>query len=180
MQMQHKIVFSGPVGAGKTTAISAISDLPPVSTEQEATDDTRLMKETTTVAMDYGSISLPGKSLIHLYGTPGQGRFDFMWKLLSDGAIGLVLILDHQATDPLKDMTTYLDAFSETFNQSNTVIGINKLSRDKGEGLNEYYKELKKRDYILPLMEVDAREKNDVAMLVEGLLFNIDPYLKGV
>lgn len=180
MQAQHKIVFSGPVGAGKTTAIGAISDRPPVSTEQKATDEIRHMKETTTVAMDYGSIRLPDDSVIHLYGTPGQERFNFMWQLLSQGAIGLVLILDNQSVDPLGDMTAYLDAFSDSFNPSNTVIGINKFSYESGPALSDYHHQLKQRNYMLPVMEIDARDKNDVATLIQALLLNIDPYLTGV
>lgn len=178
--VQHKIVFSGPVGAGKTTAISAISDRAPVSTEQSATDQTRHMKDETTVAMDYGSIRLPDNSLVNLYGTPGQKRFDFMWDVLSSGAIGLVLLLDHSATDPRTDMDDYLNAFTNLFGQHNTVIGINKFTYNQGISLDAYHEALAERDILCPILEIDARDKSDVAMLIQSLLFNIDPCLQGV
>lgn len=73
-----KIIFTGPVGSGKTTAIATLSDEPPVCTNQNATDMTKEKKSKTTVAMDYGTMSLDAKEKIHLYGTPGQERFNFM------------------------------------------------------------------------------------------------------
>ncbi|VAW83248.1 putative ATP/GTP-binding protein [hydrothermal vent metagenome] len=100
----HKIIFTGPVGAGKTTAIASVSDVPLLSTEKSATDMTKNMKPNTTVALDYGSINLGGKERIHLYGTPGQERFDFMWDILTKGGIGLLLLLNNSRPDPFHDM----------------------------------------------------------------------------
>lgn len=180
MKAQYKIVFSGPVGAGKTTAITAISDRPPISTEQKATDETGKIKETTTVAMDYGSIRLADGNLINLYGTPGQQRFDFMWDILADGAIGLAIIVDHCAADPLADLATYVEAFREDFGQHNIVVGINKFRHGHGPGLEDYHRALLDRQLNSPVMEVDARDKSDVAMLLQALLFNIDPNLQSV
>ncbi|RKZ90665.1 MAG: GTP-binding protein, partial [Gammaproteobacteria bacterium] len=85
----YKIIFTGPVGAGKTTAITSISDVPPVGTDASASDMTKKRKGSTTVAMDYGILKLDGGEQIHLYGTPGQERFDFMWEILTTGGLGL-------------------------------------------------------------------------------------------
>ena len=68
----YKIIFAGPVGAGKTTSIASISDIEPLETEENATDEVRHLKEKTTVAMDYGLITLASGEHIHLYGVPGQ------------------------------------------------------------------------------------------------------------
>ena len=67
----NKIIFTGPVGSGKTTAIGAISDIPPVGTDVSCSDESALIKDTTTVAMDYSYISLDDGTRVHLYGTPG-------------------------------------------------------------------------------------------------------------
>ena len=96
----YKIIFTGPVGAGKSTAIAALSDVPPVTTDEQASDMTKDLKPTTTVAMDYGVMKLDGDERIHLYGTPGQERFNFMWDILSEGGLGLVMLLDNTRTDP--------------------------------------------------------------------------------
>ncbi len=76
----YKIIFAGPVGAGKTQAIRSLSDKEVVTTEELASDDVKMMKKTTTVAMDYGIMKLPTGEQVRLYGTPGQKRFDFMWE----------------------------------------------------------------------------------------------------
>ena len=86
-----KMVISGAVNAGKTEFIKAISEIEVVSTERRATDDTKLIKKETTVAMDFGRIAIADDLVLHLFGTPGQERFDFMWEILQKGAIGLLL-----------------------------------------------------------------------------------------
>lgn len=85
-----KLVVSGPVGAGKTTFVQTLSQTPVVATEAEASED--IGKANTTVAFDYGTLVLGGQEL-HLYGTPGQDRFSFMWEVLCEGALGLVLLV---------------------------------------------------------------------------------------
>lgn len=81
----HKIIFTGPVGAGKTTAITSISDVPTLRTDEIASDMTKNRKSETTVAMDYGILNLGNGERVHLYGTPGQERFNFMWDILTEG-----------------------------------------------------------------------------------------------
>jgi signal recognition particle receptor subunit beta len=85
-----KLVISGPVGAGKTTFVNTLSESPVVSTDELASEE--IGKRNTTVAMDFGTLSIDGIH-VHLFGTPGQDRFDFMWEVLSEGALGLLLLL---------------------------------------------------------------------------------------
>ena len=85
-----KIVITGPVGAGKSTLIRTLSETQVVDTDALASEN--IGKETTTVAMDYGTLHL-GDQLLYLFGTPGQDRFDFMWDVLSDGALGLLMLI---------------------------------------------------------------------------------------
>jgi hypothetical protein len=97
---EYKLIFTGTMGAGKTTAITSISEIPPVSTDvqrSEAGDDAKL---TTTAALDYGEVTLPRGDMLRLYGTPGQARFDFMWRILSEGALGVVVLVDNRRPDP--------------------------------------------------------------------------------
>ena len=92
----NKIIFSGTVGAGKSTAIAALSDIPPVSTEAMASDETAKLKRTTTVAMDYGVLNLPDGEKVMLYGTPGQERFDFDHEYAVTGRSLLLFELQHE------------------------------------------------------------------------------------
>jgi uncharacterized protein len=85
-----KLVISGPVGAGKSTFIRSLSETEVVDTDEAATEN--IGKAMTTVAMDFGTLNLDGQPL-YLFGTPGQDRFDFMWEILCEGALGLVLLV---------------------------------------------------------------------------------------
>lgn len=85
-----KFVVSGPVGAGKTTFIRSISQTEVVSTEEISSE--QIGKTHTTVAMDFGQIDV-GEHVLHLFGTPGQTRFDYMWDILSEGALGLIMLV---------------------------------------------------------------------------------------
>ena len=110
-----KIVFSGPMGAGKTQAIASLSDIPVVSTEVKNTDLHANTKALTTVGMDYGELVLEGGINIGLYGTPGQERFNFIWPILSQGAMGVIILIDHAAQDPVADLANYLQTFTKIY-----------------------------------------------------------------
>mgnify|MGYP000659282867 CR=1 FL=1 len=176
---QHKIIFTGPVGAGKTTAITTISDIAPISTEETATDETKEKKELTTVAMDYGSIRLDNNEILHLYGTPGQERFSFMWDLLVDGSIGVIILLDDTNPSPLDDLNSFVTAFKDFIDQNAVVIGITRMELDQGLKLKDYRAALTKFDLNVPVFEVDARQHDDVIMLLQSLLYSLDPGLTG-
>ncbi len=90
MSKPLKLVIAGPVGAGKTTFIQALSETEVVDTDELASED--IGKARTTVALDFGTLELDGVP-IHLFGTPGQDRFDFMWEILCEGALGLILLV---------------------------------------------------------------------------------------
>ena len=104
MPITYKLVFAGPVGAGKTTAIKSLSDIEVVTTEASISDGGRAIKPTTTVAMDYGLMKLASGDQVRLYGTPGQKRFDFMWDILSENALGVVLLVRADAPDPARGL----------------------------------------------------------------------------
>lgn len=174
---QYKIIFTGPVGAGKTTAIASISDVPPLVTDASASDMARNRKAATTVAMDYGILNLDGGESIHLYGTPGQERFDFMWDILVKGGIGLVLLLDNTRADPFTDLKFFLGAFKEFIDKTKVVIGVTQMDINPSPGIDEYHKQLQGHGMNLPIFEIDARVKNDVSLLVQALLYSIDPGL---
>ncbi len=166
----YKIIFSGPVGSGKTTAIETISDIPPVKTEAKASDEVRRIKENTTVAMDYGRIKLENGDVVHLYGTPGQERFDFMWEILTQEGIGLILLIDNSNPDPFKELNKFLLAFSEFIDSTSIVIGITRSDISPSPTTMEYHTHFGDIISHIPLFTVDARSRNDMVMLIEALL----------
>jgi uncharacterized protein len=176
---QYKIIFTGPVGAGKTTAIHSISDIPPIKTDAAASDMAKNRKPSTTVAMDYGVMNLAGGEKIHLYGTPGQERFDFMWDILTVGGIGLILLLDNTRADPFQDMRFFLDTFSKFINDTSVAIGVTQMDLSNKPTIEDYHGQLKLTGLKPPVFAVDARAKNDVSLLVQALLYSLDPGLVG-
>lgn len=174
---QFKIIFTGPVGAGKTTAIQSISDVPPIKTDAAASDMTKSRKSATTVAMDYGVMNLEDGEKIHLYGTPGQERFDFMWDILVSGGIGLILLLDNTRADPFKDMRFFLEAFKKFISETNVAIGITQMDVSNKPTIADYHAQLQISDLKPPIFAVDARVRSDVSLLVQSLLYSLDPGL---
>ncbi len=170
-----KIIFTGPVGAGKTTAIEAISDISIIKTDEYASDMTKSRKPQTTVAMDYGLIRLGEDERVHLYGTPGQERFDFMWDILTKGGIGLILLLDNTRQDPYRDMKFYTNAFRDFIQQEQMVVGVTRMDLQRKPGINDYRSWLKELSIDAPVFEVDARDRSDVTSLVQALLYSLDP-----
>ena len=102
-----KVLIAGGFGVGKTTLVRSLSEIPPLLTEQEMTsasvdvDDPALVpeKHTTTVAMDFGRITVDGSLILYLFGTPGQARFWFMWDELARGSVGAVVLVDLRRVD---------------------------------------------------------------------------------
>jgi uncharacterized protein len=165
-----KIIFAGPVGSGKTSAIACLSDIPVISTDVAASDETQARKATTTVAMDYGLITLEDGGYVHLYGTPGQERFDFMWQILVQGGIGLILLVDAARPDPAGDMAFYLDAFRDFIRDTGVVIGLTRTDLARQDVYGLLQDQLLGRGEVFPILEVDAREGEDVRTLVQTLL----------
>ena len=169
---QYKIVFGGTMGAGKSAAINALSDIPVVSTEAVNTDLDAHSKYLTTVGIDYGEISLEDGTKIGLYGTPGQDRFDFMWTIVCQGAIGTVVLIDHSNPDRLKDLEFYLDAFQKY--STNIVIGVTHIDEQNDQLLKIYDDWMSVNNRHHPLFAVDARQKDDVLLMIETLIASLE------
>ena len=171
----YKIVFAGPVGAGKTTAIKSLSDIEVVSTDASATDDVMLMKATTTVAMDYGLMRLDNGDQVRLYGTPGQKRFVFMWDILTYNALGLVLMISASAEDPVADLRTNVEHFRQLIDSTALVVGITHADLAEVDVRPAIARELVQLGLPTTVMDTDARDRAHMAMLVRSLIYSIDP-----
>jgi signal recognition particle receptor subunit beta len=172
---EFKLLFAGPMGAGKTTAIRAISDIPPVNTEAENLDKASHGKAETTVGLDYGETRLDGGECLRLYGLPGQARFDFMWKIVAGGALGVVLLVDSSRPEAVDSLGAYLDAFDELARSASMVIGVGRLAAGPHR-ICHYTEALRARGLRLPVFAVDVRQREDVLLLLEALLQQIEAY----
>ncbi len=156
-----KIVIAGEMGVGKTTLVGAVSDIVPLKTEALMTDlsaeidDTSTVpdKTTTTVAMDFGRITLSDDLVLYLFGTPGQHRFWFMWDDLSLGAIGAILLVDTRRVDESFAAVDYFEELGLPF-----LVAVNEF-----EGAPKFPEEAI-RDALslsadVPVMMIDARDR---------------------
>lgn len=120
-----KMVITGPFAAGKTQFIRAVSEIDVVSTERRITDETARVKRDTTVALDFGRISVDKDLVLYLFGTPGQRRFEFMWEILAEGMLGFVVLADSTRPETFKETKEIIDVFS-TYSESPFVVAATK------------------------------------------------------
>ncbi len=169
---QYKIVFSGPMGAGKSQAIASLSDISVLTTEVANTDQDAHQKMLTTVGIDYGEITLDSHTKIGLYGTPGQQRFSFIWPIIAQGALSVVILIDHTSANPLDDLQSYIQAFEGKINH--LVIGVTHVDEMLERPVAIYREWLEQNGLNHPLFTVDARRREDVLLLVEVIIASFE------
>jgi small GTP-binding protein len=166
-----KIVVTGPFAAGKTTLIRTISEITVLSTEKGITDETRSRKSDTTVAMDFGRITIDRDLVLYLFGTPGQDRFDFMWEILGEGMLGYVLLVDATRPDSLDEAVGILEAFRKMAHVP-FVVGLN-----RADGMDEA-DEARVREVLdlgsdVPVLPCDATDRESVKSVLLALLYAV-------
>jgi uncharacterized protein len=170
---EYKILFTGSVGAGKTTAIGRVSDVAPVMTDVQ-NSDASIDKERTTVGLDFGQLTLDNGDRVRLYGTPGQVRFEFLWKILVRNALGLIVLVDNSRPDPLADLSIYLAGFSEALKTMPSVVGVGRLKTHPVPTLDDYAEAIAAMGRVYPILGVDVRDKSDVILLIDTLLVQLE------
>mgnify|MGYP001565379040 FL=1 len=170
----YKIVIAGPVGAGKTQATSVLSDKEIVSTEAKDSSASNGDKQTITVAMDYGTMKLDSGAQVHIYGTPGHKRFDFMWDILSENALGLILLISAEEANPVAQLQSYLESFMPLMQQNAVVVGITHTENapaDLHQRVSDYLMSI---NLSAEVMLVDARDRAQMLQVVQTLIGDIE------
>ena len=124
-----KMVVTGPFSSGKTQFIQTVSEIDVVATERKISSESERIKETTTVAMDFGRITVDDDLVLYLFGTPGQKRFDFMWEILSEGMLGFVVMVDSSRPETFREARRILETF-RAYAPTPYVVTANKQDLD--------------------------------------------------
>ncbi|MFK0223832.1 GTP-binding protein [Streptomyces vinaceus] len=167
-----KIVVAGGFGVGKTTFMSTVSEITPLRTEARMTsaaegiDDTRHVsaKASTTVAMDFGRITLSGDVILYLFGTPGQDRFWFMWDDLVRGAIGAVVMVDSRRLQDCFGAVDFFESRGIPF-----VVALNPFDGHLSHTPDQVRRALK-LTLEVPVVVSDARRKEDAVTTLIGIV----------
>lgn len=166
-----KIVVTGPFDSGKTAFIRSISEIKVVSTERKITAEAEKIKDSTTVAMDFGRITVDDDLVLYLFGTPGQRRFDFMWEILSEGMLGFVVMVDSTRPETFREARSILQTF-KAYAPTPYVVAANKQDKPDAWDLDDMQVALR-LDPSVKLVKCTATRKSSVKQVLLELLYSI-------
>ena len=172
-----KMVVTGPFSAGKTQFIQSVSEIDVVSTERRiSTDYERSVKQATTVAMDFGRITVDEDLVLYLFGTPGQKRFDFMWEILSEGMLGFIVMVDSTRPETFREARSILETF-RAYAPTPYVVAANKQDKEDAWDMEDMRHALRlgSRTKLLPCVATDRDTVKDILLeLLYGILAEMD------
>ncbi|MDD5467381.1 MAG: ATP/GTP-binding protein [Anaerolineales bacterium] len=166
-----KMVVTGPFNAGKTEFIRSVSEIDVISTERKITSPAERVKETTTVAMDFGRITVDEDLVLYLFGTPGQRRFDFMWEILSEGMLGFIVMIDSMRPETFREARSILETF-RAYAPTPYIVAANKQDKEDAWELDDMRIALR-LDSSVKLLECVATDKDSVKTILLELLYCI-------
>ena len=160
----------GPVGAGKTSAILAITDGKPISTEVPMTQGATAEKLTTTVALDFSSIALDDGTPVFVYGLPGQEHYAFMRPIILKGALGAIILLDARREEMLADCRLWLDSLSAAAPDAVAVVGVTHTDLKPGFSLAPLRSAVRQHASPVAVFTLDARDRQQTHQLMRALI----------
>lgn len=166
-----KMVVTGPFNAGKTEFIRSVSEIDVVSTERKISSEAERVKDQTTVAMDFGRITVDDNLVLYLFGTPGQRRFDFMWEILSEGMLGFIVMVDSTRPETFREARNILETF-RAYAPTPYVVAANKQDSKDAWELEDMRIALR-LDPKVKFLPCVATEKETVKNVLLELLYSI-------
>jgi small GTP-binding protein len=166
-----KMVVTGPFNAGKTEFIQSVSEIEVVSTERKISSESERVKEQTTVAMDFGRISIDENLILYLFGTPGQRRFDFMWEILSEGMLGFIVMVDSARPETFREARNILETF-RAYAPTPYVVAANKQDEPDAWDVKDMRITLRLSPEV-KILPCIAKDKESVKKVLLELLYSI-------
>ena len=163
----YKIIVTGPFNSGKTEFIKTISEIPVILTEKNITTEDRGIKAETTVAMDFGRITI-GDDTVHLFGTPGQTRFSFMWEILAKEMHGFIVLVDATDRPSFPEAAELVKQFSSFVNVPHLIVS-NKTDLEGAAMLDQVRSETASHEDE-EVMACVATEKDKVLAVLEKMV----------
>lgn len=164
---KYKIVFGGPLGSGKTNSIQSLTEVSMLSIDAINPAKKSDPNKVSSVNVEYAEIELDEGLIVGLYAIP-TSHLDLIGAKLCKDAVGAVILIDHSLKSAVEDLEYYVDAFKKHL--SNIVIGVTHLDEDPQQLLKKYRNWISMRSETLPLFAIDARQKDDVLILIEALI----------
>jgi small GTP-binding protein len=166
-----KMVITGPFNSGKTEFIQTVSEIDVVATERRISSEAEKIKDTTTVAMDFGRITVDEDLVLYLFGTPGQKRFDFMWEILSEGMLGFIVMVDSTRPETFREARSILETF-RAYAPTPYVVAANKQDLEDAWDIDDMRIALR-LDPKLKFLPCIAKDKDSVKNILLELLYSI-------
>lgn len=166
-----KMVVTGPFNSGKTEFIRSVSEIDVVSTERKISSEAERVKDQTTVAMDFGRITVDDTLVLYLFGTPGQRRFDFMWEILSEGMLGFIVMVDSTRPETFREARNILETF-RAYAPTPYVVTANKQDSKDAWDLQDMRIALR-LDPKVKFLPCVATDKEAVKKVLLELLYSI-------
>lgn len=167
-----KMVVTGPYAAGKTQFVGSISEIDVVKTERRTSlDEEKAIKDETTVAMDFGRITVDDDLVLYLFGTPGQKRFDFMWEILSQGMLGFIVLVDSSRPETFNEAIQILETF-RAYASTPYVVAANKQDKDDAWEIEDLRIALR-LDPAVKMLPCVAPDRESVKNVLLELLYSI-------
>ena len=166
-----KMVVTGAFNSGKTKFVQTVSEIDVVNTERKVTSVEEKIKAQTTVAMDFGRITVDNELVLYLFGTPGQKRFDFMWEILSDGMLGFIIMVDSTRPETFRETRTILETF-RAYAPTPFVVAANKQDLEDAWEVDDIRIALR-LDPNIKIISCSSIDKRDVKEVLLQLLNTI-------
>ncbi|MBT3240921.1 MAG: ATP/GTP-binding protein [Chloroflexi bacterium] len=166
-----KMVVTGAFNSGKTKFVQTVSEIDVVNTERKVTSVEEKIKAQTTVAMDFGRITVDNELVLYLFGTPGQKRFDFMWEILSEGMLGFIIMVDSTRPETFRETRTILETF-RAYAPTPFVVAANKQDLEDAWEVDDIRIALR-LDPNIKIISCSSIDKRDVKEVLLQLLNTI-------